>query len=163
MKSNDLKFRSTKGAMPLVTALTLSATLLIHSNNSLDLSFLQYKNATDRRISDDINGQLISEIRKVGELARREYFQSDKTKKYPLKISGYGKKMFKKMKTSKIEPTKDGFFISQCRPNKIKNWDQIMRPGNGSPNCQQKSLNISIKKLDPTNLSYQRKEMPKTP
>ena len=153
MKSNDLKFRSTKGAMPLVTALILSATLLIHSNNSLDLSFLQYKNATDRRISDDINGQLISEIRKVGELVKLGYFDTDKKKNSLLKISAYGETMGfnKTMKTPKIEP--DGFVISQCRPNKIKNWDQIMQPGNGSPNCQQKSQRkIFIKKIGPNEL-----------
>lgn len=146
MKSADLKFRSTKGAMPLVTALILSTTLLIHSNNSLDLSFLQYKNATDRRISDDINGQLISEIRKVGQLARLGYFVPDKKKNSLLKISNYGNQEFGDG-TPKIKLTKDGFEISQCKPNKIKNWDQIMRPGNGSPNCQQKPLNISIKKI----------------
>jgi hypothetical protein len=142
VKFNVLK--NNTGSVPIVASIVLSGVLFIFGKNSIDHSVINFKSASDLRISDDLSGNYLSAFKKVDQYVQSRFVDTKKRGdcNSGLEVSFRGKE---KGFTSFSGNT---FTVNNCVANKFSkgDWNSLISSHKRIANCPSADYKVKVEK-----------------
>ena len=162
-----MRIEKQDGSIPIVTAVALSAAIYIGGNTLMDSSLVRHKISKDKIISDQVDAQFISAVKKIDQITQKNIFNKgkgkgkgkgkDQAKSGKLEFNARGKNLLHNAGWSKkmndytlFHPSYPGekFLVKSCKYNSLdeESWGKIFSSHDTSA-CEVTELVVDIEQI----------------